>query len=334
MTLSFSPQPARAAARTRGVGVTAVLGPTNTGKTHLAIERMLAHSSGMIGLPLRLLAREVYNKVVDRVGRRERRADHRRGEDQAAQSALLGVDRRGHAARPRRRLPRRRRNPARRRSRPRPRLHRPHAQCPRPRGDAGAGRGHHAADGGEAAARRPHRQPPAAVDAHLFRREEDHPPAAPLGDRRLLGGGSLRHRRVDPPPARRRRGGAGRAVPAHAQCAGRALPVRRCRLSGRHRRHRHGPQSRRRSRRLCLRPQVRRLSIPPPQPGRAWPRSRAAPAAPRAMERSARPGVAIRSGPSWCRRWKATASSRSGCCNGAIPISTFPRSGRCRPRSR
>jgi ATP-dependent RNA helicase SUPV3L1/SUV3 len=46
-----------------------VLGPTNTGKTHLAIERMLAHSSGMIGLPLRLLAREVYNKVADRVGK-------------------------------------------------------------------------------------------------------------------------------------------------------------------------------------------------------------------------------------------------------------------------
>src|SRR5262249_11211500 len=42
----------------------AVLGPTNTGKTHLAIERMLAHSSGMIGLPLRLLAREIYDKVV------------------------------------------------------------------------------------------------------------------------------------------------------------------------------------------------------------------------------------------------------------------------------
>jgi len=45
-----------------------VLGPTNTGKTHLAIERMLAHSSGVIGLPLRLLAREVYNKIVDRAG--------------------------------------------------------------------------------------------------------------------------------------------------------------------------------------------------------------------------------------------------------------------------
>jgi ATP-dependent RNA helicase SUPV3L1/SUV3 len=67
MTLSFSPQ-AQRGARTRGAGVTAVLGPTNTGKTHLAIERMLAHSSGMIGLPLRLLAREVYNKVIDRAG--------------------------------------------------------------------------------------------------------------------------------------------------------------------------------------------------------------------------------------------------------------------------
>ena len=67
MAISFSPQPNRAS-RARGAGVTAVLGPTNTGKTHLAIERMLAHSSGMIGLPLRLLAREVYNKCVDRVG--------------------------------------------------------------------------------------------------------------------------------------------------------------------------------------------------------------------------------------------------------------------------
>ncbi len=45
-----------------------MLGPTNTGKTHLAIERMLAHSSGIIGLPLRLLAREVYNRAVERVG--------------------------------------------------------------------------------------------------------------------------------------------------------------------------------------------------------------------------------------------------------------------------
>jgi ATP-dependent RNA helicase SUPV3L1/SUV3 len=42
----------------------AVLGPTNTGKTHLAVERMLAFGSGMIGLPLRLLAREIYDRVV------------------------------------------------------------------------------------------------------------------------------------------------------------------------------------------------------------------------------------------------------------------------------
>src|SRR6478735_9133449 len=52
----------------RSRGVTAVLGPTNTGKTHLAIERMLAHPTGMIGLPLRLLAREVYLRVVAKVG--------------------------------------------------------------------------------------------------------------------------------------------------------------------------------------------------------------------------------------------------------------------------
>src|ERR1043165_1460880 len=44
--------------------IAAVLGPTNTGKTHFAIERMLAHRSGMIGLPLRLLAREVYDKIA------------------------------------------------------------------------------------------------------------------------------------------------------------------------------------------------------------------------------------------------------------------------------
>ena len=48
--------------------VTAVLGPTNTGKTHLAIERMLGHETGLIGLPLRLLAREVYDKVAARAG--------------------------------------------------------------------------------------------------------------------------------------------------------------------------------------------------------------------------------------------------------------------------
>ena len=47
-----------------GGRLTAVLGPTNTGKTFLAIERMLGHESGMIGFPLRLLARENYDRIV------------------------------------------------------------------------------------------------------------------------------------------------------------------------------------------------------------------------------------------------------------------------------
>ena len=48
--------------------VSAVLGPTNTGKTHLAVARMLDYETGMIGLPLRLLAREVYDKICSRAG--------------------------------------------------------------------------------------------------------------------------------------------------------------------------------------------------------------------------------------------------------------------------
>src|SRR3982751_3981023 len=50
--------------------LTAILGPTNTGKTHLAVERRCRHSSGMIGFPLRLLAREVYDRVVKLKGER------------------------------------------------------------------------------------------------------------------------------------------------------------------------------------------------------------------------------------------------------------------------
>ncbi len=52
----------------RNAGVTAILGPTNTGKTHYALERMTAHATGLIGLPLRLLAREVYQRLVEKVG--------------------------------------------------------------------------------------------------------------------------------------------------------------------------------------------------------------------------------------------------------------------------
>jgi ATP-dependent RNA helicase SUPV3L1/SUV3 len=51
-----------------GSSITAVLGPTNTGKTHRAVERMLSYDTGMIGLPLRLLAREVYDRITAKVG--------------------------------------------------------------------------------------------------------------------------------------------------------------------------------------------------------------------------------------------------------------------------
>ena len=70
MTVAPSYPASRAAPHARPFdrGVAAVLGPTNTGKTHHAIERMLSFPSGVIGLPLRLLAREVYNRVAERVG--------------------------------------------------------------------------------------------------------------------------------------------------------------------------------------------------------------------------------------------------------------------------
>ena len=48
--------------------ILALLGPTNTGKTYVAIEKMLEYQSGIFGLPLRLLAREVYDKCVEKVG--------------------------------------------------------------------------------------------------------------------------------------------------------------------------------------------------------------------------------------------------------------------------
>jgi ATP-dependent RNA helicase SUPV3L1/SUV3 len=58
-------------ARRPDAPVRAILGPTNTGKTYLAIERMCGHSSGVIGFPLRLLAREVYDRVVAMKGEKQ-----------------------------------------------------------------------------------------------------------------------------------------------------------------------------------------------------------------------------------------------------------------------
>ena len=49
--------------------LSAILGPTNTGKTYLAFDRLMSHKSGIFGFPLRLLARENYDKAVQRVGR-------------------------------------------------------------------------------------------------------------------------------------------------------------------------------------------------------------------------------------------------------------------------
>ena len=49
--------------------ITAVLGPTNTGKTHLAVDTMLEYETGIIGFPLRLLAREIFDKCVNKIGR-------------------------------------------------------------------------------------------------------------------------------------------------------------------------------------------------------------------------------------------------------------------------
>ncbi len=63
----MSPSPADTASHR----LTAVLGPTNTGKTHLAVERMLGYATGMIGLPLRLLAREIYDRVASLRGPRQ-----------------------------------------------------------------------------------------------------------------------------------------------------------------------------------------------------------------------------------------------------------------------
>ena len=67
--MTTTPPPASVGLTSRaGAGVSALLGPTNTGKTHRAIEQLLSHRSGMIGLPLRLLAREVYDRVTASVG--------------------------------------------------------------------------------------------------------------------------------------------------------------------------------------------------------------------------------------------------------------------------
>ncbi len=225
-------------------------GPTNTGKTHLAIERMLAHSSGMIGLPLRLLAREVYNKVVDRVG--------------ADAVALITGEEKIKPPNPRfwvstvEAMPRD--------------LDVAFLAIDEVQLGADLERGHVFTDRMLNVARREETLVLGAATVRPM--VEKLLPGANIVSRPRLSmltyAGEKKLTRLPRRSAivafsaeevyaiaeliRRQRGGAavvlGALSPAHPQRAGRALSVRRRRLSGRHRRHRHGAQSRRRSRRL------------------------------------------------------------------------------------
>ena len=94
--------PYTARSKAPGAGVTAILGPTNTGKTYMAIERMMTHTSGVIGLPLRLLAREVYLKLCDRAGVDKVALVTGEEKNHPDDTRLLGVHRGSDAARPRR----------------------------------------------------------------------------------------------------------------------------------------------------------------------------------------------------------------------------------------
>ncbi len=191
----------------------AVLGPTNTGKTHLAVERMLGHASGMIGLPLRLLAREIYDRVVKARG--ARCVALITGEEKIVppDAALFRLHGRGDAARPRGRVSRGRRNPALRRPRARPRLHPPPAARararPRPCFMGAATMApliRRLCPHAEIQSRERFSQLTYAGPKKLTRL----PRAQRRG--RLLRRRGLRHRRADPPPARRRGGGDGLAL--------------------------------------------------------------------------------------------------------------------------
>ncbi|MEH2612904.1 superfamily II DNA/RNA helicase [Bradyrhizobium sp. AZCC 1693] len=253
--MAFSPS-TFATDRAPGAGVTAVLGPTNTGKTHLAIERMLGHSSGVIGLPLRLLAREVYNKIADRAG--------------VDSVALVTGEEKIKPKNPRywvstvEAMPRD--------------LDVSFLAVDEIQIAADLERGH------------------VFTDRILHRRGRDETlllgaaTMRPIIERLLPGASIITRPRLSqlefagdrkitrqprrtaivafsadevyaiaeliPAAAWRRCRCAGLALAAHAQCAGGDVPERRRRLSRRHRRRGHGAEPRCRSRRLCLRPQI------------------------------------------------------------------------------
>ncbi len=264
--------------------VTALLGPTNTGKTHLAIERMLTHPSGMIGFPLRLLARENYDRVAALVG--ADRVALVTGEERivpprptywiatveampvdvkvdflAVDEVQLAADReRGHVFTDRI-------------------LHARGA----PR-DVDDRRGDGPPDPAQAAARRRVPDARAPVDAVVRGAEAPLEAAAALGGHRLLGARAVRGRRATAPRARRCGARLRRALAAHAQRAGRPLPGRRGRPPRRHRRDRHGPEPRHRHRRVHGPHEVRRRRAAPADAGRGRPDRR-----PRRPPRARRP---------------------------------------------
>ena len=205
--------------------ITAVLGPTNTGKTHFAIERMLrpSHRHDRLSAAPAGARESTTGSSRSRARPRSRWSPARSGSCRrdaryfVCTVEAMPLDRDG-------RLPRGRRDPARRRS--------PSAATSSPTGCCM-----------RAAARRPCSWAPTRIRPLLApagARGRDHHPAALLDARpmparkkltrlprrsrrrRLLGRRGLRARRADAPPARRRRGRAGRAQPAHAQRPGRA----------------------------------------------------------------------------------------------------------------
>ena len=223
-----------------GRDVTALLGPTNTGKTHRAVERMLEHASGMIGLPLRLLAREVYDRI--RAKRSALSVALVTGEEKQRfpravywvctveampvdnRAVFLAVDEVQLAARASAAT-----------SSP------PASSSARGR-DVVPRRRDHARVLSRARAGRQIVTHPRLSRSRMPARAAHAPP--PTHAVVAFSAAGLRDRRADPPPQGRRCRRPRRALAAHAQRAGRDVPGRRGRLARRDRRHRHGTQPR------------------------------------------------------------------------------------------
>ena len=240
--------------------VTALLGPTNTGKTHLALERMLTHASGMIGFPLRLLARENYDRVVALRGPSSGRARHGRGAHRPEAAGLLDVHGRGDAARPAHGLPGGRRGPARRRPRARPRLHRADPERARAARDVADRRRDDRGRCSRSCCRTPRspRRPRLSTLRYAEPKRSASCPPRSARDR-VLGARALRGGRAPAPRAGRRRARVRRALRPRTRNAQVALyQAGRGGPPGRDRRDRDGPEPRHRPRRLHGPRQVRR----------------------------------------------------------------------------